>query len=111
MAINNIAMDAYRAAMDLGKISEKSESSSNRSEQGGSSSESQFTSALQDTLSHVNDLQVEKETMIEAFASGERQNVHELMISLQKAQVAMQMTSAVRNKVMEAYKEVMRMPI
>ncbi|MFW5734480.1 MAG: flagellar hook-basal body complex protein FliE, partial [Oceanidesulfovibrio sp.] len=39
---------------------------------------------------------------------GEKQNVHELMISLQKASVAMSLTSAVRGKVMEAYKEIMR---
>ena len=42
------------------------------------------------------------------FASGKTQNVHELMISLQKAGLAMDMTSAVRNKVMNAYQELMR---
>ena len=46
--------------------------------------------------------------MIDAFASGQTQNVHELMISMQKAGLAMNMTTAVRTKVMEAYKELTR---
>ncbi len=47
--------------------------------------------------------------MITSFASGETQNVHELMISMQKASVAMNLTSAVRNKVIEAYKEMSKL--
>ncbi len=54
-------------------------------------------------------MQEEKESMIKAFAAGEKQNVHELMITLQKAGIAMQMTTAVRNKVLEAYKEIMHL--
>lgn len=69
-----------------------------------------FSTTLKESLKNVNDLQMGSVGMIEAFASGERQNVHELMISLQKSGLAMSMTSAVRNKILEAYKEVMRMP-
>jgi len=53
-------------------------------------------------------MQGEKSKMITSFASGETQNVHELMITLQKAGLAVSMTSAVRNKVMEAYRELSR---
>jgi flagellar hook-basal body complex protein FliE len=68
-----------------------------------------FTDVLRDSLEKVNALQVERGNMITSFASGENQNVHELMISLQKAGLAMNMTAAVRNKVLEAYKELTRM--
>ena len=54
-------------------------------------------------------MQQEKNQMIQSFASGENQNVHELMISMQKAGLAMNLTAAVRNKVMEAYRELSRM--
>ena len=64
-----------------------------------------FGTTLTESLTEVNNLQKTKNTMITAFASGETQNVHELMISMQKASVAVSMTSAVRNKVLEAYKE------
>ncbi len=44
-----------------------------------------FGATLSNSLGKVNDLQAQKQSMIQSFASGENQNVHELMISLQKA--------------------------
>lgn len=70
--------------------------------------ETSFAATLNDSLSSVNELQGTKTQMIKSFASGETQNVHELMITLQKAGLAVNMTSAVRNKVLEAYKELSR---
>lgn len=67
-----------------------------------------FSDTLASSLEKVNDLQSDKSQMINSFASGETQNVHELMITLQKAGLAVNMTSAVRNKVMEAYRELTR---
>ena len=72
-------------------------------------SASPFADTLKNSLGKVNELQREKRAMITSFASGETQNVHELMISLQKAGLAMNMTSAIRNKAMEAYRELSRM--
>lgn len=69
-----------------------------------------FDETLKTSLHKVNDLQSEKKTMIEEFATGKSQNVHELMISMQKASMAIQMTGAVRSKVMQSYKEIMQMP-
>ena len=69
---------------------------------------SPFSDVLKGSLGRVNELQQQKNAMITSFASGETQNVHELMISLQRAGLAVSMTSAVRNKVMEAYKELSR---
>jgi len=69
-----------------------------------------FSDTLKDSLKSVNHLQKESTSMIESFASGKRQNVHELMIAMQKSSLAMNMTSAVRNRLLEAYREVMRMP-
>lgn len=71
--------------------------------------EKSFSQTLTESLTEVNNLQSEKNTMITSFASGETQNVHELMITMQKASVAMNMTSTVRNKVLEAYKEMSKL--
>ena len=67
-----------------------------------------FADVLASSIEKVNNSQNERSAMIDAFASGQSQNVHELMISMQKAGLAMNMTTAVRNKVMEAYKELTR---
>lgn len=45
------------------------------------------------------------------FALGETENTHDLTIALQKASTALQYTVSVRNKLLEAYKEIMNMQI
>lgn len=45
------------------------------------------------------------------FAIGETESTHDLAIALQKASTALQYTVAVRNKLIEAYKELMQMQI
>ncbi|MCH5341716.1 MAG: flagellar hook-basal body complex protein FliE [Acetatifactor sp.] len=45
------------------------------------------------------------------FALGETENTHDLTIALQKASTALQYTVAIRNKLLEAYKELMQMQI
>lgn len=45
------------------------------------------------------------------FALGETENTHDLTIALQKASTALQYTVAVRDKLLEAYKELMQMQI
>jgi len=108
MSVSNIAMKAYARALDAHKAAEKAV------HHGGgqnSDAETSFSKTLTTSLKKVNEMQMEKNSMIEAFASGEQQNVHELMIQIQKAGLAVNMTSAVRNKIMTAYQEIMRMPL
>lgn len=45
------------------------------------------------------------------FAIGETENPHDLTIALQKASTALQYTVAIRDRVLEAYKEIMNMQI
>lgn len=45
------------------------------------------------------------------WALGETENTHELSIALQKASTALQYTVAVRDKLLEAYREIMQMQI
>lgn len=46
-----------------------------------------------------------------AFALGETDNTHDLMIAEQKANVALQYTVAIRDKVLESYNTIMNMQI
>ena len=45
------------------------------------------------------------------FALGETDNTHDLTIALQKASTALQYTVAIRDKLLEAYKEIMQIQI
>jgi len=60
-------------------------------------------------VSKVNDLQTQSDKSIQGLASGENKNLHEVMISMEKASVSFLFMSQVRNKAIEAYQEVMRM--
>lgn len=68
-----------------------------------------FTNTVKNSLNQVNELENAKAQAITDFASGRSQNVHELMITMQKSSMAMKLTSAVRGKILEAYKEIARM--
>ena len=62
-------------------------------------------------VSKVNDLQTTSDKAIQGLASGENKNLHEVMISMEKASVSFLFMTQVRNKAIEAYQEVMRMQV
>ena len=106
MAISPVALSAYRAAMTQGKAIDAKVATSLTKPAAPVES---FGKTLTDSLKQVNTMENTRNDMIEAFASGKSENVHDLMINLQKAGLAMQMTTTVRGKVLEAYKELVKM--
>lgn len=64
-------------------------------------------SSLNTTNAYLSDAENEKLR----WALGETENTHELSIALQKASTALQYTVAVRDKFLEAYREIMQMQI
>ena len=108
MSFRSTGVNAYNNALKrFAEIEEKTKGGFTEHREENASNG--FASVFAESLSKVNELQQQKTSMITSFASGEQQNVHELMISLQKAGVAMQLTSAVRNKMLEAYRELSRL--
>lgn len=70
-----------------------------------------FSSVLKDALNDVNKMQINSKEQKELLALGEIDNLHDLSIMSEKADLALQVTMSIRNKVVEAYKEIMRMQI
>lgn len=70
-----------------------------------------FTDFLGQAVNDVNQLQLDSNEYSEKLAIGEVENIHEAMIASQKADISMQMMSAVRGKIMDTYQEIMRMQI
>lgn len=70
-----------------------------------------FSDFLKDAISKVNDLQLQAEEINQKFVTGEIQDIHSVMIASEKAELSLQFTLAVRNKILDAYNEIMRMPI
>jgi flagellar hook-basal body complex protein FliE len=70
-----------------------------------------FGQLLKKTIEEVNQTQVHSDRMTEKLVRGENVDLHQVMIASQKASITLQTTMEVRNKVVEAYQEIMRMPM
>lgn len=70
-----------------------------------------FSDFFRDKLNEVNELQKDSQKMTAEFATGETENIHDVMIAAEKAKVAVNLTTAVQTKVLDAYNEVMRLQL
>ncbi|KIL44882.1 flagellar hook-basal body protein FliE [Jeotgalibacillus soli] len=66
---------------------------------------------LKEAISNVNSSQIESDRMTDKLINGENVELHDVMIASQKASVSMTLTMEMRNKAVEAYQEIMRMPV
>ncbi len=79
---------------------------------GGTTGSVDFAQVLKNSIDQVNQTQQQAEGMAANFAAGnDTANLHEVMISLQKANVSFQEMVQVRNKLVSAYHDVMNMQI
>ena len=65
-----------------------------------------FKDVLIKSLSEVNDLQIDAEKAISGLALGKTENVTEVMAAVEKADLAFKNLMAIRNKIVDAYKEI-----
>ncbi len=70
-----------------------------------------FGSALGQAIEQVNGAQKAADDQISAFVAGEQENLHEVMISMNQAELYFQMMTEVRNRMLETYQELMRMQV
>lgn len=100
---------------DLQSLKVEGTNSSDRiqSQNPGSESVSQksFSDTLQEAISNVNKLHVEADQAAQNLATGKTDNIAEVMIASEKADVALKVMVQVRNKIIDAYQEIMRMQV
>lgn len=70
-----------------------------------------FHEFFADAVKKTHQLQQQAQEKQRQLLVGETDSIHEVMIAMEKAGLSFQLTLAVRNKVVEAYQEVMRMQI
>lgn len=76
-----------------------------------SKNDNQFSLFLNKALDKVNELQLESDEYKRLLITGDVDNLHDVTIAQEKANVSLQLTLSIRNKVVEAYREIMRMQI
>jgi flagellar hook-basal body complex protein FliE len=77
---------------------------------GPAESGTSFADALKGAVEEANGKSLAADAQVQRLMVGEG-SVHQAMIAMQDASVAMEMVLAVRNKVLEAYNEIMRMQV
>jgi len=70
-----------------------------------------FEKTLKKFITDVNSLQNQAAESTVNLVKGEVEDVHDVMIAVEKAGIAMELMLEIRNKIVEAYQEVMRMPV
>jgi len=70
-----------------------------------------FGKALEDKIKEINKLQLDADSAIAKVELSDSGSIHEAMIALEKASISFKTMLQVRNKILEAYQEVMRMQV
>lgn len=121
MSINNVSGVRTDINDMLSKIREISNKSKVFSDNSGIATNNSVasTKSFQDTFSavknifsNVNNLQTETEQVKNAYISGDKNvSMSQVVVAAQKSKLAFEGLVTVRNKILEAYKEIMNMPV
>ena len=70
-----------------------------------------FSQLMEEMVGKVGEMQNDADRAIQQLATGQGKGLHEVMLAVEKASISFQMLTQVRNKAVEAYQEIMRMPV
>ena len=70
-----------------------------------------FADTLKEAVNNVNELQKSSDKAMQNLATGKTDNVADVMIAAEKADIALRVMVQVRNKIVDAYQEVMKMQV
>lgn len=77
----------------------------------GPANSGQFSQWVSQGLEGVNQQLLTSQTDLQALATGDVQNLHQLMIRLEESRIAFQLMMQVRTRLLDAYQDVMRMQV
>jgi flagellar hook-basal body complex protein FliE len=70
-----------------------------------------FADMINDSMNKVNELQLQADQGVKELIAGRNKNIHETMLMMEKADMSFKLMMQVRNKIIDAYREVMRMQV
>lgn len=90
--------ESLRSGSELNKSSESNESKS-------------FGDVIKELVQDANETNKEADLKAQEIVAGRNKDIHGAVLAMEKADVQFRLLSQVRNKVIEAYKEIMRMQV
>ncbi len=111
--MDGLTISSANKFIETGAVKEANSGLSNTSNIAGSdnSSEVSFSKTLNEAIQHVNQLQKVSDEKAQALATGKTDDIADVMISAEKADIALRTMVQVRNKIIDAYQEIMRMQV
>lgn len=70
-----------------------------------------FSDILKNSVEKVNTMQAQADESIANLVAGRTKNIHETMLAIERADSSLKLMMQVRNKILDAYKEIMRMQV
>lgn len=71
--------------------------------------ERSFSDVLKDSMMRVNDLQVQSDALVNKLALGEVEDISQVSIAVEKAELALRMMVQIRDKMLDAYQQLSRL--
>jgi len=68
-----------------------------------------FKQMITDYLNDTNRAQIDAGEAVDKFAAGEVQDIHDVMIAMEKGRLSLELILEIRSKLLDAYREMMRM--
>ena len=102
-------LDPMRQLMDTGAIRPGAQSAETRAKEAGRTADGKsFGDIMTEFVNQADHAQKQFDHAIEAVERGETDNLHQVMIAQNQAQMSLKLAAEVRNKLVEAYRDVMR---
>lgn len=110
--MDGLSISTGQSLLKTGKtVSELRSDQMQQEAQGLQSSGPSFSDTLTNAIDKVNEMQVGSDKLVQKLSTGETKNIPEVMIAVEKADIAMKLMTQVRNKIIDAYQEVMKMQV
>ncbi len=77
----------------------------------GEKTSSSFSEILKDSINKVAEVEKTADMEVEKLAKGENQDIHNTMIAVEKADLTFELMMQIRNKIINAYEEIMRIQV
>lgn len=97
--------------LNTGSITESKSLSIEKPTAGGEPAGSSFADTLKSAINQVNDLHKASDKASADLATGRTDNVADVMLAAEKADIALRVMVQVRNKILDAYNEIMKMQV
>jgi flagellar hook-basal body complex protein FliE len=111
--MSGFTVRAAEGIIDTGSTSSQIQSGKMKKEMLGpvEGGQKTFADTLSEAVNDVNELQKVADKKMEDLATGRAKSIPDVMIATEKADIALKLMVQVRNKIIDAYQEVMKMQV